>query len=77
MKNSEIFEHYKELEEENEGLMKSMRERIALHKGNMKKFEKDVFYKDYSYHYTINSIEMKDIRDKFFEEAYTKWKEKK
>ena len=65
-----------EVEEENKDLMKSMRERIALHKGDMKKFEKDVFYKDYSYHYTINSIEMKDIRDKFFEESYTKWKEK-
>ena len=77
MKNSEIFEHYKELEEENKDLMKSMHARIVIHKGNMKKFEKDVFYKDYSYHYTINSIEMKDIRDKFFEEAYTKWKEKK
>ena len=77
MKNSEIFEHYKELEEENKGLMKSMHERISLFKADMKKFEKDVFYKDYSYHYTINSSEMKDIRDKFFEEAYTKWKEKK
>ena len=71
MKNSEIFEHYKELEEENEGLMKSMRERIALYKGDMKKFENDVIYKDYSYPYTINSIEMKDIRDTLFEQAYT------
>ena len=43
MKNSEIFEHYKELEEENKDLMKSMHERISLHKGDMKKFEKDVF----------------------------------
>ena len=77
MKNSEIFEHYKELEEENKDLMKSMHERIVLHKGNMKNFEKDVFYKDYSYHYTINSIEMKDIRDKFFYFLYIKWKEKK
>lgn len=76
MKNNEIFTRYKELEEENEGLMKSMHERMALYKADLKKFEKDVFYKDYSYNYTINSIEMKDIRDKFFEKAYSKWKEK-
>ncbi len=75
--NEEMFKRYQELQDEQSGYLKTMHERMPLYKGNVKKYEKDVIYKEASYKFVLAGIEMRDIKDKYFVKAFEKWKNKK
>lgn len=70
------LQKYQELMDERMELMNTMHERIPLHKGNVKKLEKDPIYKDASYNFVIKGIEANDIKDKLWQKAYDEWKGK-
>ena len=69
------FTIYDELHKEREELLKDMHERLSKYKGNPKKAEKDVIYKEASYNFVIKGIEANDIKDKMFKQIYEAWKE--
>ena len=69
------LQRYKELESERKERAISMRERMPMFKGNMKKLEKDIIYKEESYHFVLAGIEMNDIRDKVFEKVLASYDE--
>lgn len=71
------FTTYDELHKEREELLKAMHERLSKYKGNPKKAEKDVIYKESSYNFVIKGIEANDIKDKMFKQIYEAWKENK
>lgn len=71
------LQHYKELEVERKERANSMRERMPMFKGDMKKLEKDVIYKEDSYKFVLAGIEMNDIRDKVFEKVLASYDETK
>ena len=71
------FQQYDEFMNERIELMETMHERLSKYKGNPKKAEKDVIYKESSYNFVIKGIEANDIKDKMFKQIYEAWKESK
>lgn len=70
------LQHYIELKDKRKELLNAMHERMPLHKGNPKKLEKDVVYKQASYDFVIAGIEQNDIRDKVFGKVFEAWTNK-
>lgn len=71
------LQRYKDLVVERNERITSMHERMPMYKGDMKKLEKDVIYKEDSYKYVLAGIEMNDIRDKVFEKVLASYEETK
>lgn len=70
------LQRYVELNDNRKELLNTMHERMSLHKGNFKKTEKDVVYKQASYEFVIAGIEQNDIRDKVFRMVFEVWMNK-
>lgn len=70
------LQHYVELNDKRKELLNTMHERMPLYKGNPKKLEKDVVYKQASYDFVIAGIEQNDIRDKVFRKVFEVWSKK-
>lgn len=73
----EFKTRYEELVSERQELQKSINERLAKYKGNMKRLSKDMFYKEDSYKFVMLGVELNDIKDKIFEQVVKKWKNTK
>ena len=71
--NDEYKTRYEEIVKERQELQKSINERLAKYKGNMKRLSKDMFYKEDSYKFVMLGVELNDIKDKIFEQVVKKW----
>lgn len=67
------LQRYVELNDKRKELLNTMHERMPLCKGNPKKLEKDVVYKEASYDFVIAGIEANDIKDKVFQQVFEVW----